>query len=98
MEWGLRIAQEMGLEVYLDASDIGKPLYQKYGFVEVGRTDLQPTDRRDSAEWEELEKKLPPFHTSHMWKPAGAQCEEGVTVKPWEATKLLRLFPTECQR
>ncbi|KAK4046032.1 hypothetical protein OIV83_006421 [Microbotryomycetes sp. JL201] len=47
---GMRRAQEQGLAIYLDATEAGKPLYVKYGFVECaepialkdGSTSVQP--------------------------------------------------------
>lgn len=40
LEWGLREADRLGLEAYLEASDMGKPLYARWGFEEVGRMDF----------------------------------------------------------
>lgn len=35
MEWGVQRADEDGVECYLDATPEGKPLYGRYGFVDV---------------------------------------------------------------
>lgn len=35
--WGLRKADEEAVEVYLEASPDGKPIYEHFGFVEVRR-------------------------------------------------------------
>ena len=35
LDWGLRMADERGLECYLESSVMGRPLYQRYGFVPV---------------------------------------------------------------
>ena len=35
LQWGLQKADEMRLPLYLEASPMGKPLYQKMGFEEV---------------------------------------------------------------
>lgn len=33
LEWGCAAADAEGLESYLDASETGKPLYEKFGYV-----------------------------------------------------------------
>lgn len=37
MRWGLEKADEEGVETYLEASPDGKPIYEHFGFKEVGR-------------------------------------------------------------
>jgi GNAT superfamily N-acetyltransferase len=32
LRWGLERADEVGLETYLSASPLGRPLYEKFGF------------------------------------------------------------------
>jgi hypothetical protein len=34
-EWGIQQADEAGLETYLEASEMGRPLYERYGFEVV---------------------------------------------------------------
>jgi predicted GNAT family N-acyltransferase len=36
VEWGCAEADKEGLELYLDASKAGQPLYEKFGFVAHG--------------------------------------------------------------
>lgn len=43
--WGAKQAEAEGVPAYLEASVLGKPVYIKYGFKEVGeasRYDLRP--------------------------------------------------------
>jgi len=35
MEWGLKKADELGFESYLDATNVGIPLYETHGFVKA---------------------------------------------------------------
>lgn len=37
-------ADDAGLEVYLEATDTAKPLYQKHGFVAVNEVRFNPAD------------------------------------------------------
>ncbi|KAF7591500.1 hypothetical protein BBP40_001490 [Aspergillus hancockii] len=39
MEWGLEKAKEDGVEVYLSATQMGKPVYEKLGFEDRGRVE-----------------------------------------------------------
>lgn len=38
--WGSKKADELGIPCYLEASDEGKPVYEKHGYVEVGEFSL----------------------------------------------------------
>jgi GNAT superfamily N-acetyltransferase len=44
LEYGLRKADEMGLQAYLESSPKGKGLYKKYGFVEEGTMRFDARD------------------------------------------------------
>jgi hypothetical protein len=37
LQWGTAEADRLGLVSYLEASEEGRPLYEKFGFKEVGR-------------------------------------------------------------
>ena len=40
VQWGCEIADELGLECYLEASDAGYRLYKSKGFRDVGYLDM----------------------------------------------------------
>jgi GNAT superfamily N-acetyltransferase len=40
VEWGLRKAEKKGLQVYIEATEMGLPVYLRYGMVEVDRVDV----------------------------------------------------------
>ena len=40
VQWGCDVADELGLECYLEASDAGRRLYQKKGFTDVEYLDM----------------------------------------------------------
>lgn len=90
MEWGTQKADAMGLECWLDATDVGRPLYDKHGFIYVMDHFLDADmdeEKMLEAEREELKilRELTlPIHITSMWRPVGGRYVEGMTVKPWE--------------
>jgi len=82
MDWGVQKANEMDLEAYIDATDVGKHLYETYGFIAGQKVDFDPSKPNPSARWKELEKILLPFTFYPMWRPAGGRREE-IESKPW---------------
>lgn len=60
MEWGMNLADELGLPAYLEASPKGKPLYARYGFKEIGKM------RFDARQWGK-EENIPHYY---MLRPA----------------------------
>ncbi|KAI1128452.1 hypothetical protein F5Y10DRAFT_277379 [Nemania abortiva] len=61
MDWGMAKADYMGVELFLDATPVCRPLYDANGFVAVEENVIAPrTDHPDNA-WKATEKK-----TSHL--------------------------------
>ncbi|KAF4462553.1 GNAT family acetyltransferase [Fusarium albosuccineum] len=84
MNWGKQKADEMGVEMWLDATEYGVPVYKKHGFTVVGVNRLRPTKTAPGKAWREIEEELQPMIFYQMWRPSGGNYEEGKTVKPWE--------------
>ncbi|KAH8684044.1 acyl-CoA N-acyltransferase [Ilyonectria robusta] len=84
LTWGKRKADEMGVEMWLDATEYGVPVYKKHGFVVVNENKLQPTKETPGEAWKKIEQELQPITFWDMWRPIGGHYEEGKTVKPWE--------------
>ncbi|KAL4902181.1 hypothetical protein BDW74DRAFT_181030 [Aspergillus multicolor] len=92
MEWGLRIADERGLEAWLDASEFGVPLYEKFGFRRILVNKVQPVPERELSdkgkkEWEECERVMLPIEYTVMWRPKRGRHEEAKMVLPWVEEK-----------
>jgi hypothetical protein len=84
MNWGMAKADEMGVEMFLDATPVGRPLYDTNGFIVVEENVIAPqTDHPDNA-WKVTEQKTGHSRWLLMWRPPGGNYEEGKTVKPWE--------------
>ena len=41
LAWGLKIADTLGLETYLEASEVGVGLYERWGFEKLGRLEFE---------------------------------------------------------
>lgn len=76
----------MGVEMWLDATIYGIPLYKKHGFVVVNENNLKPNaeGEKHDEEWEKLDRELDPMVLWQMWRPVDGKYVEGVTQKPWE--------------
>ncbi|RYP59783.1 hypothetical protein DL769_008401 [Monosporascus sp. CRB-8-3] len=84
MDWGMAKADEMGVELFLDATPVGRPLYDANGFVEVEKNVIIPRTNNPDDAWKATEKKTGHSTWLIMWRPPGGNYEEGKTVKPWE--------------
>ncbi|MCJ1313867.1 hypothetical protein MMC25_007547 [Agyrium rufum] len=62
MKWGLKKADEIGVDILLEASEMGKPLYEKYGFEVIARVDPNTSIPNPSKEWKRLEDLVAPSH------------------------------------
>ncbi|KAL4882161.1 hypothetical protein BJY04DRAFT_187281 [Aspergillus karnatakaensis] len=87
MDWGLRIADERGLESWLDATQSGRPLYELYGFRAVLDNIVKPVPERELSdtekeEWKYYEETLLPIDITHMWRPPRGEFIVGKTVVP----------------
>ncbi|EED18764.1 conserved hypothetical protein [Talaromyces stipitatus ATCC 10500] len=88
MKWGLRKADQLGLESWLDASPFGYSLYHSVGFLTYGSNNVSIKMHEDynqgqQAEWEEYKKIMLPVEHAVMWRPVGGKFVVGETVTPW---------------
>lgn len=84
VEWGTKKADEMGVEAFIESTDDGKPLYERYGFANMNEFYLKPTKPDPGEDWKKLEKDLGSIHGYFMWRPIGGKYEAGKTVIPWQ--------------
>jgi hypothetical protein len=70
VEWGIEKAKELNVEFWLNATPIGKPLYEKLGFELVGRNPLVPKTEKPDDTWKETEEKFRDivFYTMYLPK------------------------------
>ncbi|KAG4034541.1 hypothetical protein MFRU_003g05000 [Monilinia fructicola] len=88
MEWGCKIADEMGLEAFVESTDDGRELYKAHGFVIVNHffLDMPPATKGDEEEFAKLKEVIAPepYRVWLMWRPKGGKFEEGKTIYSWE--------------
>jgi hypothetical protein len=84
LAWGIKQADEMGVEMWLDATKYGIPAYQKHGFIVVNENRLLPTKVNPGPEWRAIEQELGQMVFWQMWRPAGGKPWAEGKAKPWE--------------
>jgi hypothetical protein len=86
MKVGILRADDLNLESWMEASTMGKPLYEKFGFHLLFKLDFD-IERPDAGdEWRKCAHELTPPPIFIMWRPKRGQwkCESGEDVKlPW---------------
>ncbi|KAK3687730.1 hypothetical protein B0T22DRAFT_405620 [Podospora appendiculata] len=84
MDWGKGQADTLGLEMFLESTPYGRPLYEKNGFVLIEEYVNHPQTNTPDEAWKAIEQKVGPVIFRLMWRPAGCDYEEAKTIKPWE--------------
>ncbi|GAB1202582.1 hypothetical protein APSETT445_001201 [Aspergillus pseudonomiae] len=85
MDEFVRHMDALGMEGYLEATEMAVALYQKYGFVAIARPRMSfSEDQRRSAQGRRLIYEIQTHPVWIMWRPAGGEYRDGETVLPWE--------------
>ncbi|KAM4058738.1 acetyltransferase (GNAT) domain-containing protein [Hirsutella rhossiliensis] len=71
MNWGIQKADQMGVEMWLNATVYGLPLYKKHGFTVVDEIDASPIADNASDEWRNMARRSEPMNMWQMWRPVG---------------------------
>ncbi|KAF2278075.1 acetyltransferas-like protein [Westerdykella ornata] len=58
LRWGMDKADELDVEFWLDATPMGKPFYEKYGFELVQKNPLVPKTETPDDKWRKLEAEI----------------------------------------
>ena len=65
LQWGIERADKAGVEAYLEGTEVGKPLYEKFGFRTVRELNM------DLSKW-----GVDAIHTTYvMIRPAKSQAQ-----------------------
>lgn len=83
MEWGTKKADELGMDSFVESTEIAVPLYEKHGFVKVDHFSVDATISDPSEEWKAIAARNLPMAFDVMWRPAGGKFQEGDKC-PWE--------------
>ncbi|GLA01933.1 hypothetical protein AnigIFM60653_001224 [Aspergillus niger] len=84
MEWGVQKAEEKNLESYIDATEIGRELYSKWGFVEGRQREFTLASFPETPKRNELNELLLPFVWWPMYRPVGGKYKENKGLFPWD--------------
>jgi hypothetical protein len=67
MQWGVKKGDELGLPIYIEATEVGVDLYKSCGFTVEGDIDLDATAENPSKEFIEIREELGlPIHGLFM--------------------------------
>ncbi|KAF2133082.1 hypothetical protein P153DRAFT_334003 [Dothidotthia symphoricarpi CBS 119687] len=58
LTWGIEKADELDVEFWLDATPLGKPLYEKHGFELVKRNPVVPKTDLPDEDWQQLQGEM----------------------------------------
>lgn len=86
MTTGTSLADKLNLECWMEASSMGKPLYEKHGFRSLLKIGFD-TEKKDGSDlWRKAEHELTPPPVFAMWRPKASLCEAGGegAKMPWE--------------
>jgi GNAT superfamily N-acetyltransferase len=86
MDWGVKKADELGVEAWMEASSLGRLLYENVGFKVLLKLvwDTHKIDADD--DWRRMEHELTPPPFCVMWRPSSKEKE--TTKMPWELGKI----------
>ena len=85
MEWGVSKADELGVESLIEASMMGRWVYEKYGWRVIAKISFTTAKKDPSDQWLRYEHQLAPSTPHIMWRPkGGVWAEDGEQRMPWE--------------
>lgn len=85
MEWGINVADQMGIEVVVEATKMGMHLYKKFGLRTVEKICIDTAVDNPSNLWKKMESDFGNCIIWWMWKPHGGIYEPGKIDLPWVA-------------
>lgn len=64
MNWGVGKADDLGVQSFIEATEVGKELYEKYGFVLVSIDTVDTNIPDPSEDWKDMERR---FKANPWW-------------------------------
>ncbi|EUC44346.1 hypothetical protein COCMIDRAFT_6324 [Bipolaris oryzae ATCC 44560] len=85
MDVGVVRADELDVECWMEASAMGKPLYEKFGFQSLLKIAFDTEKPNASDEWRKSAHELTPAPIFAMWRPtkSSRQGSRGEVQMPW---------------
>ncbi|CAI6093881.1 unnamed protein product [Clonostachys chloroleuca] len=85
LQWGIDKADELGLEIFLEATPSGKLFYEANGFIVIEEFIVAPTTENRDDKWKEMEEKTSvPVTFWLMHRPLGGKHDKQKQVRPWD--------------
>jgi hypothetical protein len=85
MEIGILQADKLNLECWMEASSMGKPLYEKFGFQSLTEITFDTDAPGTSDEWRRYAHEMTPQSVFAMWRPRAKHRTDaqGEIQMPW---------------
>lgn len=61
LNWGMERADELRLEIFLDSTSPGRPLYEANGFSYLQENHIRPRKDHPDRQWQEVQAKVGPI-------------------------------------
>jgi hypothetical protein len=58
LKWGTDKADELGLEAFIESTDIARTAYEKHGFYVIGELNMDAQSEAESEEFSAMRDKL----------------------------------------
>ena len=83
MAWCIAKIDEMDVESYLEASELGRSLYEANGYTTVMKLAFYvPSDKREA--WSKFAHDFMFQDIYCLWRPKGGVVREGERERPWQ--------------
>ena len=96
VKWGTERADKMGLESFVDATNLGAELHKRHGFVATDVFDIDTKREGPGKEWKKLERDFPISYT-FLWRPKGGIFDLRKTLIPWTGKTLEASLESQAQ-
>ena len=85
MTVGILRADELDLECWMEASGMGRPLYEKFGFQPLLKVAFDNDKASASDEWKKCAHEMTPPAIFAMWRPKKSSeiDSQGEVKLPW---------------
>ena len=83
MKWGNDKIDEMGMESFIEATDLGRGLYEKNGYMTVMKLSFY-IPRGKGDDWNRYTHDLMMQDWYAMWRPTNGVVKEGERNRPWQ--------------
>ncbi|KAI0444452.1 acyl-CoA N-acyltransferase [Xylaria telfairii] len=76
LDWGIKKSYETNMDIFLDSTPYGRPLYEANGFEYIEENLTKPETENPDDSWREIQEKVGPFTFWLMRRPVGGRPPE----------------------